>query len=63
MWLILLLIAVLLFAYFYKNIDKKQSYWKERNVPGPDPTFLVGNMLENMVKKKSLGQILIDIYK
>lgn len=39
---IILLITVLTLGYVY--VKWRYTYWKRLGVPGPEPTFLVGNV-------------------
>lgn len=54
------LVAILLLFYYYVTYDF--DYWTSRGVNGPKPRAFFGNISEYMLGKKSLGDILKDIY-
>ncbi|KAK5640778.1 hypothetical protein RI129_009325 [Pyrocoelia pectoralis] len=58
---LLLLIGALIVAYFYRLSGFR--YWKKRNVPNPEPSFLFGNLGDVLTAKRSIGQIYCDIYR
>ena len=60
MLLILALIAIAS-GLFFMNLN--YMYWKKRGVPGPEPTFFVGNILDNFLVKKSLADLYGEIYR
>ncbi|CAH0553970.1 unnamed protein product [Brassicogethes aeneus] len=60
MFVVLLIFVVTLLYVLYKRTFE---YWKRRNVPGPEPTFLVGHIGESFLGKKSLGNCFFEIYK
>ncbi|KAJ3642767.1 hypothetical protein Zmor_025523 [Zophobas morio] len=60
MILIVVLIAVTS-GLFLLNLNYK--YWKKRGVPGPKPTFFVGNLADNFLVKKSLSDLYAEIYQ
>nr|CAI5835402.1 unnamed protein product [Callosobruchus analis] len=60
MWLILVPIAVLACFFWMQN---RYSYWSSRGVPGPDPTFIVGNVGPTVLRQKSVGEIVTSLYR
>lgn len=63
-WLIhfiLILLASLLLI--YKYVTRKFNYWKSRGVSGPKPTPFVGNAIDIMTFKTTIGQWLRSIYE
>lgn len=57
---ILLLILLLLIFYYIK---KSTNYWKLRNVNGPNPIPIFGNINESVLRRKNLAVIYQDIYR
>jgi cytochrome P450 family 28 len=60
MFIILCASAILIALYFLKQ---NYEYWRRLGVPGPKPKFVVGNLGQTFLMKKSPLQIFIDIYK
>lgn len=60
---VLVVIVTCLTLYLYLYLRKKFSHWKDRNVVGPTPQFVVGNLLPNFLRQKSIGQLVVDAYK
>ncbi|XP_057322394.1 probable cytochrome P450 6a14 [Microplitis mediator] len=54
------LILIILIIYYWSI--STYGYWRERNVPGPDPLPLVGNFKDVLMGKKSFGRWLDDYY-
>lgn len=63
MFAILLIIVTALIVYLYNKLRNTYNYWNVRNVEGPKPHFFVGNNLANLLRKKSIGEIIEDAYK
>lgn len=64
MILIMLVFLLLMFLVsFYKILTKKYRYWRERGVPGPAPTLILGNLGPNLIRKKTVSEMYTDIYK
>ncbi|KAJ3637794.1 hypothetical protein MTP99_001222 [Tenebrio molitor] len=59
MFIILCASAILIALYFLKQ---NYEYWRRLGVPGPKPKFVVGNLGQTFLMKKSPLQIFIDIY-
>lgn len=57
---LILVISVFVLTFFYTYFHFQ--YWKRRNVEGPEPTLLFGNILEQFIGKKHMGEIFRDIY-
>lgn len=60
----MILIAIVLLAslvYLWKQY--KYSFWRRYNVPGPDPSFLVGNLGPVIFQKEHIGLLANDWYK
>lgn len=61
-WLTITLLAgviTLLYVYLVWNFN----YWKKRNIPGPDPTPLLGTMPSAVTQKRNLYYEFSEIYK
>lgn len=41
----------------------RSYYWVNRGVPGPKPWPVVGNIAEHMFGRKTIGQVITDIYR
>jgi cytochrome P450 family 28 len=59
MFVVLFISAVLIALYFLKE---NYEYWKKRGVPGPKPKFIVGNLGQSFLMKKSPFEVFTDIY-
>lgn len=59
--IILLSLIVGLILILVKRWAKIYDFWKERGVVHRKPYIFVGNMLDNVLKKKSLGEVFRDI--
>jgi cytochrome P450 family 28 len=60
MFVVLVVSAVLIALYVLKE---NYEYWKKRGVPGPKPKFIVGNLGQSFLMKKSPFEVFTDIYK
>lgn len=60
MWLTL---VIIIFGLVFYILRRNYSYWKERGVPGPDPTFIFGNLGPAFTGKKSLTEVYAEIYR
>ncbi|XP_030020085.2 cytochrome P450 6B2 [Manduca sexta] len=50
--------AVALYAYFTRTFN----YWKSRNVAGPEPVALFGNLKESTLRSKNIGIVFQELY-
>ncbi|RZC38640.1 p450 domain containing protein [Asbolus verrucosus] len=55
-------LTILLTIIIYYGIQSKYHYWKKRGIPGSKPTIFLGNIGETLLMKRSLGEVLTDIY-
>ncbi|XP_050591728.1 cytochrome P450 6a2-like [Bombus affinis] len=53
------MVLLAIYYYYTSNFD----YWKIRGIPGPQPTVLIGNFKEILLRKTSLGDKLRDMYE
>ncbi|CAK1594802.1 unnamed protein product [Parnassius mnemosyne] len=61
--LIYILIALASICYFwYYYLTKTFNYWKSRNVVGPKPVPLFGNLQESALRRKNIGVVFKEIY-
>lgn len=58
---LLLIIALVGLSYYY--LTKNYTYWKERNVNGPEPKLFVGSYSSIYNKKKHIMDEVDAIYK
>lgn len=58
---ILFVLTILTLLYVY--IKWNYTYWNRKRVPGPEPTFLVGNIGPTLNYKKHFAEVLGDMYK
>ncbi|KAF5285555.1 hypothetical protein FQR65_LT13189 [Abscondita terminalis] len=59
MWVIAL---ITIFVVVYYFLWSSFQYWNKRKVPHPVPSLLFGNIGASLILKRSVGQILTDIY-
>ncbi|XP_050295639.1 probable cytochrome P450 28d1 [Anthonomus grandis grandis] len=59
----LLLFFGVLFVFLFLWIRFNLSYWERRGIPGPKPWPIVGNIWPHIIGKKTLGEVMKDIYK
>ncbi|NP_001106226.1 cytochrome P450 Cyp6b29 [Bombyx mori] len=52
-------LPLLLYLYFTRHFN----YWKKRNVPGPKPVPLFGNLMESALRKKNIGIVFKELYE
>lgn len=48
---------------FYVYVKWNFGYWKRNKVPGPDPTFFVGNIGSTLNMSEQWAVTVADIYK
>lgn len=60
---ILFLTVVVLFIIIYKYFTRHSDYWRKRNVPGPRPKLLVGNLWEIVTVNISWASYLKKLYE
>lgn len=56
---IVLVLVILVFIWLRWNY----SFWKRKNVKGPEPMFLFGNFWSVFAMKKYIGVAITDWYK
>lgn len=62
MFLILtFLVGALTLLYFY--LTANNNFWIKRNIPGPKPFPLLGNIKDVLIKNKDLKYVLDKIYR
>ncbi|XP_017796733.1 PREDICTED: cytochrome P450 6A1-like, partial [Habropoda laboriosa] len=54
-------IAVLLLSIYY-YFSSTYDYWKKRDIPGPQPTIIIGNFTDVILRRLSIGDTLIKFY-
>ena len=63
MWVYYFPIVFIVLVYaVYRYFTRNFNYWKSRNVPGPKPTVLFGNLKESALRKKNLGVVIQELY-
>ncbi|KAF2901444.1 hypothetical protein ILUMI_04741 [Ignelater luminosus] len=60
MWIILLLCIIAVLIYF--KLIKPLNYWKEKGIPYQKSWPVLGNMIEFIMQKKSLFEVVQDLY-
>lgn len=61
MWIILLLVASITIWVLWTKWCL--TYWERKGVPGPTPTFFIGNIGETLNFKQHVGILLQNWYK
>lgn len=61
MVLILLTLLLVIGVLLYRHLTKHNNYWKDRNVPGPKPSFFFGNIKDQFLRKTAAGEIFSEI--
>lgn len=59
MFVVLIAFVCIIIVYIYQ----KKTYWTRRNVLGPSPLPIFGNMLNFLRKKQHYGEVYDDIYR
>lgn len=54
-------VAILFLLYYYLTADF--DYWTSRGVNGPKPVVVFGNITNHVFGKRSLGDVLKDVYE
>nr|CAH7766312.1 unnamed protein product [Callosobruchus chinensis] len=44
-------------------LRRAYSYWSKKGVPGPEPRWIVGNLGSNIIRQKSFGDIVTEVYR
>lgn len=52
-------VVTLIFVYLIWNFN----YWKNRNIPGPKPTILLGNLPNVILQKRNMIHDVRELYK
>ncbi|ERL92317.1 hypothetical protein D910_09634 [Dendroctonus ponderosae] len=60
MFEVLLATFIVLLVLWYKI---RSYYWVNRGVPGPKPWPIVGNLAEHLFGRKTIGQVITEIYQ
>lgn len=47
----------------YYTLQLRYQYWKKKDILGPTPTILIGNLGKCLMLKLSPGQLYTQIYK
>ncbi|KAJ8718431.1 hypothetical protein PYW08_002668 [Mythimna loreyi] len=55
-------VLIVLISTIYYYFTRTFNYWKNRNVPGPEPIVLVGNLKDSVLRKKNLGVVIQELY-
>lgn len=55
------IVGVVTLLYFY--LTSNNDYWLKRNIPGPKPLPLFGNMKDVLIKNKEMKYVLDMIYR
>ncbi|XP_075144766.1 uncharacterized protein LOC142219885 [Haematobia irritans] len=63
MWLEFMLLFGILGALFYRWATKYYDFFKKRNIPHDKPIFLLGSNKDLTLRKKSVFQVLCEIYQ
>lgn len=58
---LLLLLALVVGLVVY--VQRNRTYWSRRDVDGPSPLPLFGNMWNYLLKKQHYGEVYHDIYE
>lgn len=58
---VLLIVGAVTLLYLY--LKWNYSYWKRNKVPGPDPTYFVGNIGPTLNLKTNFGVMATEWYK
>jgi len=58
--LILIILTIITLVYVW--LKWNYSYWKRLNVPGPEPSFIVGNLGATFTMKKHFGDVVDEWY-
>ena len=58
----LLLVAVILVWIVYKYLTWNHDFWKKRGVPYIKPLPVFGNIKDGILRKKTVGQAIQDLY-
>lgn len=61
MFFVVLLLGVI--TLFYIWLKWNYSYWERKGVPGPKPSFIVGNTATTLTLSEHFGLVAADWYK
>ncbi|XP_068622771.1 cytochrome P450 6a2-like [Battus philenor] len=61
--MLLTVVALLALLALYRAATRSHSYWAARRVPHARPLPLVGNNLPNFLMRKSITEVLVDVYR
>lgn len=56
----LLVVAILL---LYVYLTWNNNYWKKRGIQSDEPKLIFGSLKDSFFMKRSLGEVLTDIYR
>ncbi|NP_001104826.1 cytochrome P450 Cyp6AU1 [Bombyx mori] len=59
-YLLYVFASIVVLIYFYLN--NKYKYWKNKNIAGPEPEFLFGNLKESFHRRKHIATVFKEIY-